>query len=51
VRWDERWLNADAFVNFTLDADGKIREVGMQAISPNTDFSFDFHDLVLKPVR
>lgn len=51
VRWDERWLNADAFVNFTLDADGKIREAGMQAISPNTDFSFDFHDLVLKPAR
>ena len=51
VRWDERWLNADAFVNFALDADGKVREAGMQAISPNTDFSFDFHDLVLKPVR
>ncbi len=51
VRWDERWLNADAFVNFALDADGKVREAGMQAISPNTDFSFDFHDLVLKPVK
>jgi hypothetical protein len=51
VRWDERWLNADAFVNFTLDADGKVREAGIRAISPNTDFSFDFHDLVLKPVR
>jgi CubicO group peptidase (beta-lactamase class C family) len=49
VRWDERWLNADAFVNFTLDADGKVREAGMQAISPNTDFSFDFQDLVLTP--
>ncbi len=49
VRWDERWLNADAFVTFTLDADGKVREAGMQAVSPNTDFSFDFHDLVLKP--
>lgn len=50
VRWDERWLNADAFVTFALDADSKVREAGMQAISPNTDFSFDFHDLVLKPV-
>lgn len=50
VRWDERWLNADAFVNFALDVDGKVREAGMQAISPNTDFSFDFHDLTLKPV-
>lgn len=50
VRWDERWLNADAFVNFMLDADGKVREASMQSISPNSDFSFDFHDLVLKPV-
>lgn len=51
VRWDERWLNADAFVTFALDADGKPREARMEAISPNTDFSFDFQDLVLTPVR
>lgn len=51
VRWDERWLNADAFVTFSLDADGKPREARMEAVSPNTDFSFDFQDLVLKPVR
>ena len=51
VRWNERWLNADAFVNFALDQDGRIREVRMQAVSPLTDFSFDFHDLRLKPVR
>ncbi len=51
VRWDERWLNADAFVSFSLDADGQPREARMQAISPNTDFSFDFQDLVLTPVR
>ena len=51
VRWDERWLNADAFVTFSLDAEGKPREARMKAVSPNTDFSFDFQDLVLKPVR
>jgi CubicO group peptidase (beta-lactamase class C family) len=50
VRWDERWLNADAFVNFALDHDGAVREVRMEAISPLTDFSFDFHDLRLTPV-
>lgn len=50
VRWDERWLNADAFVTFALDADGKIREARMEAISPLTDFSFDFQDLRLAPV-
>jgi CubicO group peptidase (beta-lactamase class C family) len=50
VRWNERWLNADAFVNFALDQDGAIREVRMEAVSPLTDFSFDFHDLRLAPV-
>ncbi|MBW8850113.1 MAG: serine hydrolase [Xanthomonadales bacterium] len=51
VRWDERWLNADAFLTFTLDADGAPIEARMEAISPNTDFSFDFQDLVLTPVK
>lgn len=49
VRWRERWLNADAFVNFALRPDGAIREARMEAISPLTDFSFDFHDLRLAP--
>ncbi len=51
VRWDNRSLNADAFVNFSLDPDGKVREVRMQAISSLTDFSFDFQDLLLKPLE
>lgn len=51
VRWRQRWLNADAFVNFTLDADGKITEVRMEPMSPLTDFSFDFQDLRLVPVE
>ena len=50
VRWDDRSLNADAFVTYALDPDGKIREVRMQPISPMTDFSFDFQDLRLSPV-
>lgn len=50
VRWRERGLNADAFVNFTLDPDGRIREVRMEPISTLTDFSFDFQDLRLTPV-
>jgi CubicO group peptidase (beta-lactamase class C family) len=49
VHWDDRALNADAFVNFVLDADGGIREVRMQPVSPLTDFSFDFQDLRLVP--
>ncbi len=50
VRWDDRALNADAFVTFALDMDGHIREVRMEPISPLTDFSFDFQDLRLAPV-
>lgn len=51
VRWDDRSLNADAFVNFSLDPDGKVRDVRMQAISDLTDFSFDFQDLLFPPVK
>lgn len=51
VRWDERWLNADAFVSFALDPDGKVREARMEAVSPLTDFSFDFQHLRLVPVE
>ncbi|AXK72069.1 serine hydrolase [Lysobacter sp. TY2-98] len=50
VRWDQRWLNADAFVDFDLDHDGVIQGVRMQPVSPLTDFSFDFQDLRLAPV-
>ena len=34
---------------YKLTPDGKVREARMEAISPNTDFSFDFQDLVLTP--
>ncbi|HSX65102.1 MAG TPA: serine hydrolase, partial [Pseudoxanthomonas sp.] len=50
VRWRDRALNADAFFTFALKPDGAIREARMEAISPLTDFSFDFHDLRLTPV-
>ncbi|HEV2540282.1 MAG TPA: serine hydrolase [Frateuria sp.] len=51
VRWDDRTLNADAFITFALDQDGHIREARMEPISPMTDFSFDFQDLRLAPVE
>lgn len=50
VHWDDRTLNADAFVTFALDQDGVIREMRMKPVSPLTDFSFDFQDLRLRPV-
>ena len=51
VRWDQRWLNADAFLSFALDEDGNIREARMVPASELTDFSFDFQDLRLAPVK
>jgi hypothetical protein len=51
VHWDDRALNADAFISFSLDMDGHIREARMEPISPLTDFSFDFQDLRLVPVE
>ena len=45
VKWNDRSLDADAFVNFSLNTEGKADGITMKAISPLTDFSFDFHDL------
>jgi CubicO group peptidase (beta-lactamase class C family) len=50
ARWKNRTLDADAYVTFTLKADGSIDEVRMKAVSPLTDFSFDFQDLLFRPV-
>ncbi|WMW82466.1 serine hydrolase [Undibacterium cyanobacteriorum] len=51
VKWHDRSFNADAFVNFQLDTDGNAQKITMKAISPLTDFSFDFHDLELRRVE
>ena len=51
ARWTDRELRADAFVTFALKPDGHIDQVKMQAVSPGTDFSFDFQDLLLRPVE
>jgi CubicO group peptidase (beta-lactamase class C family) len=45
VHWNDRTLNADAYVRFDQGYDAKITEMNMQAVSPATDFSFDFQDL------
>lgn len=50
ARWTDRTLLADAYMTFSLKPDGKIEAAKMVAVSPLTDFSFDFHDLYLRPV-
>jgi CubicO group peptidase (beta-lactamase class C family) len=49
ARWTDRELRADAFVTFALKPDGSIERARMEAVSPATDFSFDFQDLLLVP--
>ena len=49
VRWRDRSLKADAFVTFALKHDGTIDQIKMIPVSPLTDFSYDFQDLLFKP--
>jgi hypothetical protein len=50
ARWTDRKLNADAYVSFSLSPTGEVERIRMKAVSPTTDFSFDFHDLDLERV-
>jgi CubicO group peptidase (beta-lactamase class C family) len=51
VRWNDRSMDADAFVMFELDNEGKASGIKMKSISPLTDFSFDFQDLDFKKIK
>jgi CubicO group peptidase (beta-lactamase class C family) len=50
VRWRDRSLRADAYATFSLNADGTVERLRLVPASEDVDFSFDFQDLVLKPV-
>jgi CubicO group peptidase (beta-lactamase class C family) len=51
VKWRDRELRADAYVTFALTPEGTVEQAKMRAASPSVDFSFDFQDLLLRPVR
>ncbi len=51
VKWDDRSFDADAYIMFSMDKDGKPDGMKMNAISPLTDFSFDFQDLDFKRIK
>jgi CubicO group peptidase (beta-lactamase class C family) len=50
ARWRDRELRADAYATFSLKPDGSVEQLKMVPASESVDFSFDFQDLVLKPV-
>ncbi len=51
ARWTDRSMDADAFILFSTDMDGKPSGIKMNSISPLTDFSFDFQDLDFKRIK
>ncbi len=51
VRWNQRWLRADALVNFDLNYNGIARGFEMAPLSPLTDFSYDYQDLDFKKIE
>lgn len=50
ARWKDRTVE-DAFVTFSLNANGEIDHFTMSAVSPLADFSFDYQDLFFRPVK
>jgi CubicO group peptidase (beta-lactamase class C family) len=48
IKWNYQDMESDAFAIFQLDEEGKAVGIKMKGISPNIDFSFDFHDLDFK---
>jgi hypothetical protein len=51
IKWNYQDMPCDAFAMFNLDENGKAISIKMKGISPNIDFSFDFHDLDLKRIE
>jgi CubicO group peptidase (beta-lactamase class C family) len=51
AKWDDKSYDADVFVNFQLDENGKAQGMKLKPISDITDFSFDFEDLDLKKTK
>lgn len=45
VKWNNRSFDADAHLFYELNPSGNMIHFKMKAISPLTDFSYDFHDL------
>ena len=51
VKWNIRSFHADSHIFFDLDTNGNVSHFKMKAISPLTDFSYDFHDLDFSRVQ
>jgi CubicO group peptidase (beta-lactamase class C family) len=50
VTWRDAIIEP-AYLTFALDAEGKVARISVQPVSPMADFSFNYKDLDLRPVR
>jgi hypothetical protein len=50
TRFDDKTIEP-AYVTFGLDADGKVERITMKPVSPVADFSYDYQDLLFKPIE
>ncbi|HEX6834415.1 MAG TPA: serine hydrolase [Rudaea sp.] len=50
TKFDDKTIEP-AYVNFGLDADGKVERITMKPVSPLADFSYDYQDLLFTPVK
>ena len=50
ARWDDRTAEP-AYVSFALDATARSSAITMKPVSPLADFSWDFQDLLITPVK
>jgi len=50
TRFDDKTIEP-AYVTFSLGADGKVDRLTMKAVSPLADFSYDYQDLLFRPVQ
>lgn len=51
IKWNYKGMECDAFATFQIDKNGNAIGITMEGISPNIDFSFDFHDLNLEKIK
>ena len=49
TRWDDP-ANEPAYVTFALDAQGKVERITLKPVSPLADFSWDYQDLLFRPM-
>jgi CubicO group peptidase (beta-lactamase class C family) len=50
TRFDDKAIEP-AYVTFSLDAAGKVEFITMKPVSPLADFSYDYQDLLFRPVE